>query len=57
MKKHYTVPEAKLLGFAPTEATATSFDDLMNSGGGVIPGQGEEATASEKDITIEGIDL
>ena len=46
---------AKLLGFAPAEATATSFDDLLNNHGGLIPGENAEATYSDGDITLEGV--
>ena len=54
---NYTAPEAKLLGFAPAEATATSFDDLLGGNGGLIPGsgQGDEVDSSAGDITLEGV--
>ena len=57
MKMNYTAPEARLLGFAPAEATATSFDDLLNGPGGLIPGQNPETEASDGDITVEGISI
>lgn len=57
MKINYTAPKATLLGFAPAEETATSFDDLLNGNGGLIPGPGQEAQASDNDITVEGIGL
>ena len=51
VKMNYTAPEAKLLGFAPAEATATEnpFEELLGGG------QGEEAKASDGDITVEGV--
>ena len=57
MKMNYIAPEAKLLGFVPAEATATSFDDLLNGSGGVIYGPGQEVETSNGDITIEDIDV
>ena len=57
MKKMYEAPEAKRIGFAPEEALATSFDDLLGGSGGVIPGGGlgDETIASAGDITLEGV--
>ena len=57
VKMNYIAPEAKLLGFAPAEATATSFDDLLNNNGGLIPGENTEATYSDGDITLEGVGI
>ena len=58
MKMNYITPEAKLIGFVPAEETATSFDDLLNSTGGMISGGlGQETEASKGDITVEGIGL
>ena len=57
MKMNYTAPEAKLLGFVPAEETATSFDDLLGGSGGLIPGPGQEAQASDGDITVEDISI
>lgn len=58
MKMEYTAPQAKRIGFAAEENLATSFDDLLNSTGGLVQGgQGDEAIASEGDITVEGISL
>ena len=58
MKMNYIAPEAKLLGFVPAEATATSFDDLLNGSGGLITGgPGKEVEASDGDITVEGIGI
>lgn len=55
MKMNYTAPEAKLLGFAPAEATATDFDNLLGGNGGQISDPSKEAQSSAGDITIEGV--
>lgn len=57
MKLNYTAPEVTHFGFAPAEATATTFDDLLNNHGGLIPGENEEATYSDGDITLEGVGI
>ena len=54
---NYIAPEAKLLGFVPAEETATSFDDLLGGNSGLIPGPGQEAQASDGDITLDGLDI
>lgn len=57
MKKEYTAPQAKRIGFAASEDLATTFDDLLNGGGLIQGGKGDEAIASDGDITVEGIGL
>ena len=56
MKEFYIAPVAERVGFVSDEKLA-NFDDLLNGGGGVIPGPGQEAQASDGDITLEDFNI